>query len=198
MRILFIRHGDPDYANDTLTGKGRREAEALAERAEALDMGEGYVSPLGRAQATAAYSLEKLGKKAETLEWLQEFPAQIDLNQAENLRAAYPDAEKAEGIYKPRIIWDVIPSYWTEHSEYSDGILWRESEISRYSDAVQVYDDVTDKFDAFLPFWDYLCASLPSVESLSLYTVSHLSMVGEPPSFAARFCEVYSDMTQRH
>lgn len=63
MRILFIRHGDPDYANDTLTGKGRREAEALAERAEALDMGECYVSPLGRAQATAAYSLEKLGKR---------------------------------------------------------------------------------------------------------------------------------------
>ena len=23
MRILFIRHGDPDYVNDTLTGKGR-------------------------------------------------------------------------------------------------------------------------------------------------------------------------------
>ena len=22
MRILFIRHGDPDYANDTLTEKG--------------------------------------------------------------------------------------------------------------------------------------------------------------------------------
>lgn len=24
MRILFIRHGDPDYVNDTLTEKGRR------------------------------------------------------------------------------------------------------------------------------------------------------------------------------
>ena len=33
MRILFIRHGDPDYANDTLTEKGRREASALAARA---------------------------------------------------------------------------------------------------------------------------------------------------------------------
>ena len=150
MRILFIRHGDPDYVNDTLTEKGRREAAALAERAAALDLGTCFVSPLGRAQATAAYSLEKLGRTAVTLDWLREFPAQIDLNRAEHLRAAYPNAEKENGIYKPRIVWDVIPSYWTEHREYSDGVLWRESEVSRCSDVVQVYDDVTEKFDAFL------------------------------------------------
>ena len=33
MRILLIRHGDPDYENDTLTEKGCREAELLAKRA---------------------------------------------------------------------------------------------------------------------------------------------------------------------
>ena len=257
MRILFIRHGDPDYANDTLTEKGRREASALAARAEALDMGECYVSPLGRAQATAEYSLKKLGKTAETLDWLQEFPAQIDLEQAAHLRPAYPNAEKENGIYKPRIVWDVIPSYWTEHREYSDGILWRESEISRYSDAVQVYDDVTEKFDRFLAARGYVrdgrhyrverestetvtffchfgitCALLAHLWILSPFTmwhslalapssvtevvteerekgsayfrglkigdVSHLSMAGEQASFAARFCEVYSDMSQRH
>lgn len=32
MRLLIIRHGDPDYAVDSLTEKGRREAEFLAER----------------------------------------------------------------------------------------------------------------------------------------------------------------------
>ena len=26
MKIRFIRHGDPDYGNDTLTEKGRKEA----------------------------------------------------------------------------------------------------------------------------------------------------------------------------
>ena len=34
MRILLIRHGDPDYVNDTLTEKGRREAALLAKRAD--------------------------------------------------------------------------------------------------------------------------------------------------------------------
>ena len=27
MRLLIIRHGDPDYVRDSLTEKGRREAE---------------------------------------------------------------------------------------------------------------------------------------------------------------------------
>ena len=31
MKILIIRHGDPDYENDTLTEHGRLEAEYLAE-----------------------------------------------------------------------------------------------------------------------------------------------------------------------
>ena len=33
---------------------------------------------------------------------------------------------------------------------------------------------------------------------LKIGDVSHLSMAGEQASFAARFCEVYSDMSQRH
>ena len=40
MRILFIRHGDPDYVNDTLTEKGHREAQLLAEMAKELKMGD--------------------------------------------------------------------------------------------------------------------------------------------------------------
>ena len=40
MRILLIRHGDPDYVNDTLTEKGRREAALLAKRAVSMNMGE--------------------------------------------------------------------------------------------------------------------------------------------------------------
>ena len=32
MRILIIRHGDPDYKTDTLTERGRAQAEAVALR----------------------------------------------------------------------------------------------------------------------------------------------------------------------
>lgn len=69
MRILLIRHGDPDYVNDTLTEKGRREAALLAKRAVSMNMGECYKSPLGRAKDTATPCLEVTGKTAEILDW---------------------------------------------------------------------------------------------------------------------------------
>ena len=37
MRLLFIRHGDPDYVNDTLTEKGRIEARLLADTIDCFD-----------------------------------------------------------------------------------------------------------------------------------------------------------------
>ena len=37
MRLIFIRHGDPDYVHDTLTEKGKREAELLAEDSQSFD-----------------------------------------------------------------------------------------------------------------------------------------------------------------
>ena len=150
MRILFIRHGDPDYVNDTLTEKGRREAEALSLRAEALNMGTCFVSPLGRARDTAAYSLKKLGCSAKTLDWLEEFPARIDLNRAAHLQEAYPSAEKEKGIYVPRIVWDVAPSYWMTHEDCMDSVKWRDCDICHNSDAVEVYDSVVKAFDDFL------------------------------------------------
>ena len=32
MRLLMIRHGDPDYEHDCLTEKGKREAKLLSQR----------------------------------------------------------------------------------------------------------------------------------------------------------------------
>ena len=70
MKILIIRHGEPDYSIDSLTEKGWREAELLSRRLAPLGIRDFYVSPLGRAQDTARPTLEKTGKKAETLPWL--------------------------------------------------------------------------------------------------------------------------------
>lgn len=257
MRMLFIRHGDPDYVNDTLTEKGHREAAILAERAESLRLGTCFVSPLGRAQDTAAYSMKKLGKTAETLDWLEEFPARMDLNHNPGLVSAYPTAEKIDGRYRPKVVWDVAPAYWMKHPDLLDASAWRQSEICRNSNTVQVYDRVVKEFDAFLadhgyirdgiayrvekettetvtffchfgitcvflsrlwnqsPFalWQNLAMAPTSVtevvteerqqgcacfRGLKIGDVSHLAAAREPVSFSARFCEVYSDMSQRH
>ena len=96
MRLLFIRHGDPDYVHDSLTETGKREAGLLAEQIEALNPGELFVSPLGRAQETASYSLAKLGRTAVTLPWLEEFPARVDPNLSEGVRKAYENELKMD------------------------------------------------------------------------------------------------------
>ena len=38
MRLLIIRHGDPDYEKDSLTPTGWREAEMLANRLRTMDL----------------------------------------------------------------------------------------------------------------------------------------------------------------
>ncbi len=72
MLLYLIRHGDPDYANDTLTEKGRLQAEALAKRLSLHGLDRLYVSPLGRAKATAAPTEAALGMQAEEIDWLSE------------------------------------------------------------------------------------------------------------------------------
>ena len=59
MRLLIVRHGDPDYTIDSLTEKGWREAELLADRMSKETIDYFYVSPLGRARDTASCTLKK-------------------------------------------------------------------------------------------------------------------------------------------
>ena len=47
MKLLIVRHGDPDYTIDSLTEKGWREVEFLSERLTKLEIRDFYVSPLG-------------------------------------------------------------------------------------------------------------------------------------------------------
>lgn len=257
MRLLFIRHGDPDYVHDTVTEKGKKEAALLAESAERLCVGDCYMSPLGRAQDTAGYTLRRLGITAETLDWLQEFPARVDVNLSEKLLKIYPNAKVRDGKYVSHVVWDMLPSYWTAHPEYMDRELWRTAEVMQYCDMISVYDSVTRQFDELLagygyvrenayyrverentgtvtffchfgitcvllahlwnvsPFvlWHGLALAPTSVtevvteereqgiayfRGLRLGDVSHLYAGNEAPSFAARFCEVFSNKEQRH
>jgi probable phosphoglycerate mutase len=158
MRILFIRHGDPDYANDTLTEKGKVEAKLLSDIIDTFGIDEVYQSPLGRARATAGYSLEVLGKEATTLDWLKEFPAQFDPNLSETARMAYANELRKKliiGKYEKRIIWDVLPSYFGSHPELFDRYAWRDSELVKASNMIEVYDHIEKSFYEFLGKYGY-------------------------------------------
>ena len=46
MKVLIVRHGDPDYDIDSLTEKGWKEVEYLSQKLSKLDVRAFYVSPL--------------------------------------------------------------------------------------------------------------------------------------------------------
>ena len=102
MRILIVRHADPDYVNDSITKKGVKEAELLAERLKKEKIDAIYCSPLGRAKKTASYTLNEC---AETLEWLREFGSNLT-----------PHGSK--------ICWDRMPAEWTKNQDFYDADKW--------------------------------------------------------------------------
>lgn len=59
MKLLIVRHADPDYTIDSLTPTGWKEAELLSNRLSKLDVKAFYVSPLGRAKDTASPDIKE-------------------------------------------------------------------------------------------------------------------------------------------
>lgn len=157
MKLVFIRHGDPDYVNDTLTQRGIDEAKALSESINRLGITDAYISPLGRAQDTAKYSLDKLLIKGKTVDWLREFPAQFNPNLAMEARDAYCTElrKDSEGKYENRIMWDVLPSYFGKHPELFDRNEWRNSDLVSCSNMIDKYDYVTNSFYELLSGYGY-------------------------------------------
>lgn len=62
MRILIIRHGDPDYEKDSLTQKGWHEAELLADKMEKTDV-TGFFMSLRSAERRTLQALHLKGSE---------------------------------------------------------------------------------------------------------------------------------------
>ena len=72
MRIVFVRHGEPDYANDCLTEAGKVQAAQAAQRLRSEGISEIWSSPFGRAMETAKSASEVLGLPVKTLDCMHE------------------------------------------------------------------------------------------------------------------------------
>lgn len=149
MKLLIIRHGDPDYSIDNLTEVGRKEAAALAEYLKNQDVTSVYVSPLGRAQATCDYYLQKTGKTAETLPWMREFYAQVRLSEDEKLAAAIPVSPYL-AVKDSTTPWDVLPDYLAADENYYHKEDWRKTTVAQHSDTEEIYQIVANGLDALL------------------------------------------------
>lgn len=132
MRIFIIRHGDPNYEQDTVTEKGRREVELLSERLKNENISTIYCSPLGRARATAAPTCQKIGKAPIILDWLQEFPA---------------PAIQTDYCEHPVCTWNLAPTFWSAYPDHFDRENWRHSPVFFNKTTGEQYDHVCKQFD---------------------------------------------------
>lgn len=131
MKLIIIRHGDPNYAIDSLTKKGKREAFLLSERLKKINPDYVYCSPLGRAKKTAKIGTRLIGKKITVLEWLREFEGRI-----------------GSGAIKD-ICWDRLPSDWTETDELYT-TEWFNTEKYKDGNTQSEYKKVCEGIDELL------------------------------------------------
>jgi probable phosphoglycerate mutase len=136
MRILIIRHGDPDYEHDTLTEKGHREAQLLAARYGKEKIDYFYSSPLGRARHTCDYVAKAHGKEDKVVvkEWQHEFGTHHVL----------PTGEERY------IIWDLLPDFWTKIDAMYDHENWCAQDFYTAAGMDKKYKWVTDGLDELL------------------------------------------------
>lgn len=141
MKILIIRHGDPDYEIDGLTEVGKLEASALVPRLVREGISRIYCSPLGRARRTAEPTAEALGMEIEIKEWVREF---------NHVKVMIPYLGKEGGC------WDLLPEYVDRHPELYSPDKWMESELFDGSDVPSEYRRVCEGLDALLAEHGYV------------------------------------------
>ena len=140
MRILLIRHAEPDYTLDSLTPKGWEEAELLSLRMVRYNVDDFYVSPLGRARDTADCTLKKLGRTAEVLPWLEEF------------RGTCPDSETGENRITA---WDMKPRLWTAQPGVYESASWADAPVYDRGNVREIWKETTEGVDALLARYGY-------------------------------------------
>ena len=101
MFLYIVRHGDPDYATDSLTERGIAQAEAVSHRLAASGINRVFSSPMGRARQTAEPTCRLLGLEMNIEDWAHEIGN-------EDLYTPFPD-----GV--PKSITNVQNTYYREN-----------------------------------------------------------------------------------
>ncbi len=140
MKIIIVRHGEPNYEIDGLTERGAIEAELVSERLIKENITKIYSSPLGRARLTAKPTLDKLGASAEILDWLEEFTAPIHV--------PYMDTSTCP--------WDLLPEYVEECEGIYSPTEWLNVPHIKASIVPEKYAYVTSELDALLARHGYV------------------------------------------
>ena len=137
MRIIFVRHGEPNYEHDCLTETGKEQAYACAKRLARENITAIYSSPNGRAHETAEFTARETGLSVQTLDYMHEI------------------SWGGEGLPESGHPWTL--SEWMIDREDFDFYHrdWRSHPYYRSNAAVQYYDRISRLFDEFMLSYGY-------------------------------------------
>ena len=164
MQLLIIRHAEPDYVNDSLTEKGKREAALLAERLCRLPIRAFYISTMGRAQETALPTLRKMGLQLPSRQSQAETDRPGTAAQASSVTVQECDwlREFSQKIFRPdvpdkrSIAWDWLPLDWTEKEPFFDRKKWLEEDVMKEGGVSERYLEITRFLDGVLADHGYV------------------------------------------
>lgn len=132
MRLIMIRHGEPDYAHDCLTETGRLQAAAAAERLAGEGISAIFSSPNGRARETASFTAERLGLPISVLDYMHE------------ISWGGPDVPESGHPW-------TLAEWMIDREDFDFSILdWKQHPYYVSNSATRDYEWVSGQFDAFL------------------------------------------------
>lgn len=120
MRILIVRHGEPDYARDSLTPLGRLQAQAVARRLQDEGIQAIFSSPMGRARETAAYTADLLGiRQVQLLDFMHE----LSWGSADGTKIFADGLPWTIADELVRRGWDLNDPNWPEHEFFRNNTV---------------------------------------------------------------------------
>ena len=140
MRLIFVRHGEPDYAHDCLTETGKKQALAAAERLTEENIDAIYASPFGRALETAQATADRLGLPVTVLDYMHE------------ITWGGKQAQLPENGHPWFLSWRMIEE---EDFDFYRAD-WREHPSFRDNRARDEFDRVSAAFDGFMAAQGYI------------------------------------------
>jgi probable phosphoglycerate mutase len=177
VRILIIRHGDPNYEKDCLTEKGRREATLLAKRLQTEEISAFYSSPYGRAKETCDFVARVHGREADVqvLDWLKEFDCDT----------VFPSGRTLN------IPWDMLPEEWASDMRFYDHKTWYDHPTYKTSKVKEQYLSVTKHLDELVKKHGYTRdGDIYRVEKRNRDTIAIFCHFGTESVLLSRLCNV--------
>ncbi|SCY52940.1 histidine phosphatase family protein [Butyrivibrio sp. INlla14] len=140
MRLIFVRHGDPDYQHDCLTETGRQQAASTALRLHDEKIKAIYSSPMGRARETASFTAKDHGLDVQNLDFMHE----IWWGDKD------PDIEDSRKIPFEGHPWSIAYKALTSEPSYAGEKSWEEHPYFKNNICMDYFDRINTGIDNLL------------------------------------------------